>query len=231
LIDAHAHPQHAKSPSDCIEGFEGSIFACGTHHQDWHLLRALRKRHERLHIGYGLHPWRCSIHAPIEDQLKGLESLLDEGDFLGEVGLDRSGRHRNSYAVQLDAFKRQLCLAVERELPVAVHLVRAFGDALPLLLDCSKRSRVYLHGYMGSVEFASVCKGFYFGFSEANLALPKVQRAIATLPLDRLLIESDGIPCPESLDRTSERISELTGVSRPRLDGFLADNAERWIWG
>lgn len=106
---------------------------------------------------------------------------------MGEIGLDRLKPH---FELQLEAFQAQLELARDHQLPVALHVVKAHEAALPHL----DRVRGVMHSYSGSREQlkAFLERGLYISFSPAVLrGGKKVEGAVKSVPLERLLVETD----------------------------------------
>ena len=114
---------------------------------------------------------------------------------VGEIGLDY---HYEDVPreIQKAAFRAQLDLAAELDMPVIVHEREAHQDALEILDDYSGLRGVF-HCVSGSKEMALdlVRRGWYVGFTGV-LTFKNARRAIeaaSAVPLDRILIETD---CP-----------------------------------
>lgn len=159
----------------------------------WARLRALCADTPDLHPAYGLHPMYLADHAP--------RHLLELGDWLqreravavGECGLD-------FYVEGLDAelqrtyFVRQLELAREFALPVIVHARRALDEVIATLRRVGGLRGV-VHSFSGSEEQAGQLwkLGFDVGIG-GPVTYPRAQRLrriVATMPLERLLLETD----------------------------------------
>merc|ERR1712170_9105 len=92
-------------------------------------------------------------------------------------------------------------LATELGRPVMLHCVHAWGDLMAALREASQLPpAIYMHSYSGSAAYATSLlklkggKGerIYFGFSAmVNMRSPKARSVIASIPDDRLLLESD----------------------------------------
>ncbi len=114
---------------------------------------------------------------------------------VGEIGLDY---HYEDVPreIQKAAFRAQLDLAAELDMPVIVHEREAHQDALEILDDYPGLRGVF-HCFSGSKEMALdlVRRGWYVGFTGV-LTFKNARRAIeaaSAVPLDRILIETD---CP-----------------------------------
>lgn len=123
----------------------------GTSEKDWHTVLALADEHSWIVPSLGLHPWFVSNRS--RNWLATLTNLLDTRNCaIGEIGLDRWMENPDVPA-QDEAFVAQLNLAAERNLPVAIHCLKAWGT-----LDQTLRAEklpacgFLLHSYGGPSE-------------------------------------------------------------------------------
>lgn len=153
----------------------------------------------------GLHPNR--INELDANALKRLRKLAKDPSVLaiGEIGLDY---HWNTFPAwqQKEAFRTQLELATELKLPVIIHSRKSTEDVVEILLewheslphDHPQKTRPgALHSWSDSFEWSKplIKAGFYFGVSGpvTYQNAPERRECTASLPLDRILIETD---CP-----------------------------------
>ncbi|SHJ26298.1 TatD DNase family protein [Rubritalea squalenifaciens DSM 18772] len=201
--DAHLHlqdPRFSGQIDDIITTMrEAGITRCvvnGTSPDDWPKVSELANRHPDLITpSFGLHPWKTPCH---DDRWK--ETLLQYLDkhpdaCLGECGLDRWMKNPDRQA-QEEAFLFHLALAAERNLPLSIHVLKAWGWLMNLLENHALPQRGFLlHSYGGSLETAKelLKLGAYFSFSGYFLSERKagVREVFAQLPLNRLLLETD----------------------------------------
>ena len=159
-----------------------------------------------LHLALGVHPW----WAHTVDTAAVLEHLEDHPlDAVGELGLDRL---RGDLEAQTASARLQLDWAARRDLPVVLHCVRAHAALLDLL---PAHQAGLVHAWTGSPELADrfVRRGLHLSFGRALLRSPKVARAAATIPADRLLVESDGIAPSPDLPPVIEHLASIRGWS------------------
>ncbi len=112
---------------------------------------------------------------------------------VGECGLDFF-RMRSPWEDQERAFRAQIALAADAGLPIVVHVRDAWEQILRLLDEGSPES-VILHCFTGDVEIANECvaRGWFLSFA-GNLTYPAnehIRAAAASVPLDRVLVETD----------------------------------------
>jgi len=190
----------------------------------------------------GFHPHDASKLT--KSLLQKIRQLAEEQHKLiaiGEIGLDY--HYMNSPAeIQQQAFRKQLQLAIELNLPVILHSREAETDTLNILQEFPVPSHGVAHSFTSSIEMARtlVEMGWYLGingivtFKNAE-DLRKVAR---WLPLDRLLLETDSpflapIPFrgkpnkPAHIPAIATFIAELREISLEELAQQTTENAQR----
>ena len=167
----------------------------GTREDDWPAVAALAREQPWIIPSFGLHPWHIATRSP--DWLAHLREHLDAhpGAAIGEIGLDRWIAGHDPEA-QREVFTAQLALAAERNLPVTIHCLRAWGPLWDILRTHPLPARGFLlHAYGGPAEMVRgfVKRGAYFSFNAYFLHDRKAaQRAVFQhLPIERLLVETD----------------------------------------
>lgn len=159
---------------------------------------------------------------------------------IGEIGLDYHYEDPPR-AVQLPAFRRQLELARELNLPVVVHEREAHADGMELIREFPELTGVF-HCYSGSLEQAKelVRRGWYIGFTGV-VTFKNARKALEVaqwLPLDRILIETDCpymAPEPHRGRRNDSRLvplvaaklAELRGLEPEEMGRITTENAKR----
>ena len=115
-------------------------------------------------------------------------------DAIGEIGLDYHWSKENKEK-QIEIFKKQVVLAKQLNKPIIVHSRDAIQDTYSVLRD--NRVKGVIHCYSDSAQMAKnfVKLGYYISISGTvtwkNAKEPL--EVIKSVPLDRLLIETD---CP-----------------------------------
>lgn len=155
---------------------------------------ALAHAHEILYAAVGIHPETAGSQPA--DYLAQLEKLAAQPKVvaIGEIGLDYhyAGYDREQQIILL---REQLDLAKQLDLPVIIHARDATEDYIRILEEF--RPRGVVHCFSGSAETAQqVLKlGMYIGFTGILTFsnAKKARRALAAVPEDRLVLETD---CP-----------------------------------
>ena len=199
FYDAHNHLQ-----APCYDGLHNELLEnCaglkrmvvnGCLELDWPKVATLAETHPQVLPSFGYHPW--FIHLRTADWKNVLEGFLDQyPSAVGEIGIDR-WKADISYDNQEEIFLAQLGMAAERNLPVSIHCLKAWGRLLELLQGNPVPERGFLlHSYGGSAEMISVFAklGAYYSFPGYFLrgAKGRHREAFKEVPPDRLLIETD----------------------------------------
>eukprot|EP00741_Cyanophora_paradoxa_P007896 tig00001224_g7639.t1 len=216
---------------------------------------------ERIVPAFGVHPWFAHTLRPGDPDAVDASTLAEWDSMLrgalaanpraivGEIGLDKAakipGRGECDFAQQLAVFRRQLAIAAELRRPVSMHCVRAMGPATEVLRELAARGqlppRVMFHSYTGSPDAVNQLRKisraaeerFYFSFSEAlNGRSGKGAAAVAAVPDDRLLIESDLHRTPAidpAMAGSLRLVAEAKGWSLAEAARRTRENAERFF--
>jgi TatD DNase family protein len=148
-----------------------------------------------LPVSAGIHPHEAKrAHEAVYDEMRGLarEKRIVA---LGEIGLDFHYDH-SPRPQQREVFRRQVRLARDVGLPLIVH-TRDADEETAALLEEEGAGEVggVIHCFTGGHALArrALALGFYISFS-GIAAFPRseiIQEVARTVPLDRLLIETD----------------------------------------
>ncbi|MDO8473968.1 MAG: TatD family hydrolase [bacterium] len=122
---------------------------------------------------------------------------------IGEFGLDyyyepKSKAQREAQRMQQKTtLALQLKLAEELQLPIILHCRKAHEDLLEILQARKQKMRGVVHCYTGDLKQAEQFYnlGLYFGFNGLIFkdvpALPNPEEIISSIPLDRIVLETD----------------------------------------
>ena len=201
----------------------------------------LARRHRTIWAGVGVHPHEAKSYDPeVEGRLRELSS---EGKVvaIGEIGLDYY-RDLSPRELQRDAFAAQIELANELSLPVIIHNRESTKDLLAILRSHRPAAGGVIHSFLGDLELASefIDLGFYLGVG-GPLTFNKndvLREAIAKIPLDSILVETDSpylTPVPHRGKRNEPayvryvayEIAHIKGISSEEVARATAANARR----
>lgn len=259
LCDAHNHLQDER-----LAPYLGEIWPVlarenvvamvvnGSAESDWPAVLELARRDPRVIPSFGYHPWYVRERTP--DWQTALTRFLDAiPSAVGEIGLDRWVKDHD-LPEQERVFNWQLALAAERNLPVSIHCLQAWGRLFELLRAGPRPARGFvLHSYGGPKEMVRplVELGGYFSLPGyfAHERKDRQRDAFRAVPLERLLIETDapdqGLPearlryplteqgsgkpinHPANLGAVYEFAAELTGKPVAELASQVEENFRR----
>jgi len=221
----------------------------------------LADSHPMLFTAIGVHPndaltWNEGTRAELRDLAETSTKIVA----IGEIGLDHYWDEAPQ-DVQQGILKEQLALADELDLPAVIHM-REKGDAeqgacastLMKVLEewanharSGKTAKGVLHSFSGSLETAqrAVELGFYIGVTGpvTYKNADRKRQVIASLPLDRLLIETDApflapIPHrgkrnePAFVSHIADKIAEIHSHTPQEVAMITTHNAARlFSWG
>lgn len=229
----------------------GAIVNVATNPENLALCIEQAKRFEGMYVTAGIHPEDCPYLDDVDAALAEIESVVTDKPFLkenkivaiGEIGFDY---HVDELCdevkeVQRHCFEYQMKLAERVGLPVVIHDREAHGDCFETVLKYPSVKGIF-HSYSGSAEMASelIKRGWYVSFSgvvtfkNAN----RVREVLRSIPLDRLLIETDApylSPHPlrgkmnhsGNLEYTAGAIADIFGKTVDEIAEITAQNAKR----
>lgn len=211
------------------------IITCGTDTASSKECIALAEKFPFVYAAIGYHPEELSRQKA---DISALRPLISEKTVaIGEIGLDYYWNKENR-CEQIAAFKEQLELAREVDLPVIIHDREAHKDTLDIVKEYKPKG--VLHCFSGSAEMAKeiIKAGLYIGiggvatFKNAK-ALPQV---ILETPMEKLLLETDApylAPVPFRGKRNdsslipyiAEKIGDIKGISKEEVLKVCRENA------
>lgn len=247
LIDTHSHVDMLEGISieDAIKnakenGVKKIIVPCA-YPKDVDKIFELVNKYDELYGLLGVHP---SEAKDWDDELiDRIKNYSDNPKIvgIGEIGLDYYW-DKSFVDLQKEVFIKQIKLANELNLPICVHDREAHKDTFDILKEYNKGSKVVMHCFSGSVEFARECikEGWYLalgGVVTFKNAV-KMKEVAADIPLERLLLETDApyltpVPYrgkenqPAYVRFVAEEISKIRNVSFENIVQASSQNAEK----
>ncbi|RFS22584.1 TatD family deoxyribonuclease [Chitinophaga silvatica] len=148
----------------------------------------------QVHAMMGIHP--CYVTAEVDNQLALVKSWFEKRSFkgVGEIGLDFYW-DKSLLEQQFKAFRAQLGLARELQLPVSIHSREATREAIDEVkqLQDGNLSGVF-HCFSGTLEEAKeiIDLGFYLGIGGVvTFKKSGLDKIIEALPLEHIVLETD----------------------------------------
>lgn len=190
----------------------------------------------------GIYP--CEVDKMQEGDLEKLELLAqnDKVVAIGEIGFENREGCPN-LAAQEEIFVKQLEIAKKLDKPVVIHCREAIGK----LIEVLKKNQSLLgggtiHCFTEGKEVAAELLKLGFHLSIGGVATFKnarrVQEAIETIPLDKILLETDSpylspdpfrgqTNTPANLAYIAQKIANIKGLSVQEVASKTSENAKK----
>ena len=205
------------------------------------LLNLVDKYPDELVPMMGLHP--TSVNADFEAELNIVRETLQERKFcaIGEIGIDLYW-DKTFFKEQVRAFKTQIEIALDFDLPIVVHARDSFDEILDVLEQYrDTKLRGVLHSFTGNFKQAeqAIDLGFYLGVGGiSTFKNSGVGAVIAQQPLSNLILETDSpylAPTPKRGKRNessfvryvAEKLAEYNQMQVSEIEHITTTNAQK----
>lgn len=249
LIDTHAHLDFEDYIEDREEVFARAkelgvekIVNIGADLNGSRRAVELAEKYDNIYAAVGIHPHEADTVD--QDSLAVLKELasFEKVKAIGECGLDF---YYDNFPreIQKKAFKKQLDLALEVELPVVIHSRSAGAETLAILdqtADFGEKLIFHCYAY-GPDEIEELIKRNYYVAFGGLITFNNTQAirdALEKVPLNKILLETDApyltpIPHrgkrnePAYLEYIVKKAAEIKGISAEKMGEITTENAER----
>ena len=170
MIDTHSHINMIESLSldeiikNAFDNGIDKIIVPSAYPADMENIMDLVNKYDNVYGMLGIHPsevksWDDSFIEKIKNYAKNSKIAA-----IGEIGLDYYW-DKSFNDLQKEVFIKQIKLANELNLPIDIHDREAHKDTYDIIQEHNNGSKVIMHCFSGSVEFARECvkAGFYLG--------------------------------------------------------------------
>jgi len=250
FVDSHCHLNY-KGLAEDQAGVLARARAAGveamlnisTRASEWDEVIAVAEREPDVMASVGIHPHEADLHPDV-----ATETLVDKAAHpkvigIGESGLDYYYDHSDR-ARQRDSFRSHIAAARLTGLPLIVHTRDAEDDTYAILAEEMGKGAfpALIHCFTAGQDFADKVLALGLFISISGIVTFKnaaaLQAAAKTIPLDRLLIETDspflapvphrGRPCePAYVADTARFLSALRGEPLDELAAATSANFRR----
>ena len=247
FIDTHCHLDKLESnPEETIkeakqEGVKTMVTISVDEESFDFVSKAVRKFKD-VYGTVGIHPDDASEFSPkLEKSIRKMALDQDKLIAIGETGLDYHYMNSSSEDQQF-AFRKQLRIAVEVNLPVVLHSREAETDTINILKEIPVPALGVAHSFTSSLMMAKtlIDMGWYLGingivtFKNAE----DLREIVRWIPMDRLLLETDSpflapIPFrgkpnkPAHIPIIASFVAELRNITIEHLAEKTSENAQR----
>ncbi len=267
-IDAHVHFTDERIEGNLSEilldlgraGISKFILG-GVKPEEWGKQKELRKKFPgKFFSSYGLHPWWVAALAEggrVREVDQGLNLLREELArspreciALGETGLDYHPRFSpETHEVQSRVFRSHLELALEFQLPLVLHVVRAHEEALEIMRNALRSIGGGFTGIVHSFSGDPATARAYLGLGlvpsisapvltrKSGSAFEKLRQTVVTLGATEFVLETDspdqppagesGVNHPLTLLRIADEVAALRGLGREQVLDQSSENLRK----
>ena len=270
LFDSHTHLNLAAFDSDrdliLKRYLKEGIFLVnvGTCYQTSKKAIAIAEEYQNCWASVGLHPahtFPARLNQLDENEINNLvveefdqkfEELIKTSSkivAIGECGLDYSylkdsprEKQKEFKIRQEREFRKQIKIAQKYNLPLILHLRDLYQEALAILKENNYSGKAVFHFFTGTIEQAQYIlgQGFYLGFSGVITYGNKLDEIIKSLPLEKILIETDApyvapIPYrgkrnePAYVIEVAKKIAEIKNLPLKEVEKTTFENALRFF--
>lgn len=199
---------------------------------------------ENVFLMTGLHP--THVKENFNEELSFVEQELKRRKYVavGEIGIDLYW-DKSTLAIQQEAFRRQIQLAKQHELPIVIHCRDAFDEVFEVL-ETEKDEKLFgiFHCFTGTYEQAQQALSFNMKLGIGGVVTfknGKLDTFINRIPLKDVVLETDSpylAPAPyrgkrnESvyITRVLEKLAELYEMDTEAVAEMTTQNS-REVFG
>jgi len=247
LIDSHCHLEYEglvedqdgvldRARSAGIRGF----LNISTRRSEWERVVGTAARYPDVWASVGIHPHEADQHADL-----GEAALLEATQHAKVVGIGETGLDyyydKSDREVQQALFRTHITVSRKTGLPLIIHTRDAEDDTFRILEDEMGKGAfpALIHCFTASADFGSKVLDLGLSISISGIVTFKnaqdLQGVVATIPEDRLLVETDSpflAPVPHRGKRcepaytadTARFVAELRGISIEELGSATTRN-------
>ncbi len=246
MIDSHCHLDHEPLLSDLDNVIQRSkdkgikkILTISTSVESFARVKEIVHRDDMIYGTIGIHP-----HESDKNEINSefIIKNLDENKRIigiGETGLDfyynNSDREK-----QIKSFKIHIEAALKSKFPLIIHSRDAEEKTFEILNEYKNDNlKILMHCFTGSQEFANKLLSLNTYFSASGIITFKnssnLQNTFSTLPLNRILIETDSpflapVPNrgknnePSFIDFTAAKLAEIKDMKKSEIIEITTNN-------
>jgi TatD DNase family protein len=203
LIDSHCHlnykgliEQQGEVLARARAAGIGAFLNISTRQSEWADVVATAERESDVWATVGIHPHEADQHADLGESILLEATKHPRVIGIGETGLDYYYDHSDR-AVQQDLFRTHIRVARETGLPLIIHTRDAEDDTARILAEEMAQGAfpALIHCFTASADFGEKVLNLGLTISISGIVTFKnardLQAFVATIPTDRLLVETD----------------------------------------
>ena len=246
MIDSHCHLDHEPLLSDLDNVIQRSkdigikkILTISTSIESFYRVKEIVQKDNMIFGTIGIHPHETDNNKInvefIIDNLNENKKIIG----IGETGLDfyydNSDREK-----QIKSFKIHIEAALKSNIPIIIHSRNAEEKTFEILNGYKNDNlKILMHCFTGSQKFADKLLSLNTYFSASGIITFKnsvnLQNTFNSLPLDRILIETDSpflapVPYrgkknePSFIDFTASKLAEIKDMEKSEIIKITTNN-------
>lgn len=187
---------------------------------------------------FGIHPWKA---AEYKGNLEDLIPYIEESELIGEIGLDFFWvEDKSTYETQRKIFNFILEESIKRNKVVTIH-TKGAEEEIYNILKSHSYNKVIIHWFSGEIKTLEkfIELGCYFTIS-VDVGYSKLtEEILSRIPIDRLLVETDGPTAlewvngkwgyPRAIIDVIKKVAEIKELSTNEISKIIENNFNRLI--
>ncbi len=246
MIDSHCHLDYEPLISDLDNVIQRSkevgiekLLTISTSLDSFSKIKQLIHKDKIIYGTVGIHPHESDKNVLTSTQLVQKFIKNEKIIGIGETGLDfyynNSDREK-----QILSFKEHIEASIKTNSPLIVHSRNAEKETYEILNSYKNKDlKILMHCFTGSKEFSKKLLNLNSHFSASGIITFKnsldLQETFKSLPLDKLLIETDSpflapVPNrgkknePSYIDFTAAKLAKIKEISKSKLIEITTNN-------
>ena len=246
MIDSHCHLDHEPLFENINEVINRSkniglqkLLTISTTFASFERIKYLVHKDPIIFGTFGIHPHETESNIVDKETLVKTIHKFKKIIGVGETGLDFFYNHSNKEK-QIASFKTHIEASIELKVPIIIHSRNAEEETFKILNYYNHKDlKILMHCFTGSYEFSKKLLSLGAFFSASGIITFKnsidLQNTFKTIPLDKLLIETDSpflapIPMrgkknePSFIKYTLEKLSTIKEKAPDDLSKITSNN-------
>ncbi len=239
MIDSHCHLDHEPLLSNLDDVIKRSkdvgikkLLTISTSLESFSRIKQIVNKDEIIYGTIGIHPHETKNNIIDSDFI--VKNLEENKKIIGigETGLDfyYNNSEKNT---QINSFRIHIEASLKTNVPIIIHSRDAEIETFDILEEYKDQNlKILMHCFTGSQKFAEKLLNFNSYFSASGIITFKnsidLQKTFKSLPLDRILIETDSpflapVPNrgkknePSFIDFTAAKLAEIKDLNKVDL--------------
>ena len=246
MIDSHCHLDHEPLLSDLDNVIQRSkdigiekLLTISTSLESFSRVKEIVNKDEMIFGTIGIHPHETNKEKVNSELIVKCINENKKIIGIGETGLDFYYKNSDKKN-QLDSFRIHIEASLKTNRPLIIHSREAEKDTFNILNEFkNEKLKILMHCFTGSQKFSEKLLSFNTFFSASGIITFKnsndLQNTFKSLPLDRILIETDSpflapVPNrgkknePSFIEFTASKLAEIKGLEKNEIKKITTEN-------